>query len=443
MNIASTRMIPPMAKNTSEETGYCPSSASKKKEDLASAKNEDLVNWSHQELENVLSAFYLGYFVMHIPTGFLIDKFGARHVLGTSICISLIITVSTPITILFLGYWPVFFLRVCLGLAQASLYPAATSLLRYWVPITERSTMSSFVYSGSTVGTLLCNVFSGWFLTVTSWKNVFYIWSAIACFGSIFYYCRVFSTPNNSPFITDKELRYITDNQEVKLNYPIPWKALAKDPVVYIIFISHFAHDWLFYTLQVNLPIFLDKVLHMQILTNGILSAAPFIAMFSSSVISGVVSDVIFRKKLLRVVTVRKINTTIGTMPPAALLVMTCYVGCSPTAVNALFCASLLFKGVWYAGTKTNVIDVTKHFSGTLMAIVNGFGSLAGVAGMYSVGWIVKHHTFNEWRLVFWITLAISLIANICFILFATDKRRPWDYVEGEEREEQVAPKKE
>lgn len=48
-------------------------------------------------------------------------------------------------------------LRIFSGLAEGVVYPALTDLLAAWVPLTERTTLGSFAYGGSTVN--LCQFY--------------------------------------------------------------------------------------------------------------------------------------------------------------------------------------------------------------------------------------------------------------------------------------------
>lgn len=80
-----------------------------------------------------------------------------------------------------------------------------------------------------------------------------------------------------------------------------------------------------------------------------------------------------------------------GSAVPSVLLIFTCYVGCREYAVAGLMTACLFFKGVWYTGVKTNCVDISKNYAGTVMALVNGFGCISGFMAPEIVGWFTKN----------------------------------------------------
>ena len=52
--------------------------------------------WSKVLQGNILSAFYIGYIVTQIPGGWLANKFGGKHVMGTGLLIGVACSMVTP-----------------------------------------------------------------------------------------------------------------------------------------------------------------------------------------------------------------------------------------------------------------------------------------------------------------------------------------------------------
>lgn len=53
-------------------------------------------DWDEKTQGLILSAFYWGYVIMHIPGGLLAQKFGGKHTLGFGILSTAIFTLLTP-----------------------------------------------------------------------------------------------------------------------------------------------------------------------------------------------------------------------------------------------------------------------------------------------------------------------------------------------------------
>lgn len=67
-------------------------------------------------------------------------------------------------------------------------------------------------------------------------------------------------------------------------------------------------------------------------------------------------------------------------------MVLASYSGCDTTTVIVLFTASMGLMGAFYPGMKVNALDLSDNYAGTIMAIVNGIGAIAGIIAPYLVG---------------------------------------------------------
>lgn len=76
---------------------------------------------------------------------------------------------------------------------------------------------------------------------------------------------------------------------------------------------------------------------------------------------------------------------------------------------------------------KVNALDLSPNYSGTLMAIVNGIGAFSGILTPYIVGELTPNGSLTEWRLVFWIVLAVFLVTNLVFVLYASGEVQYWN----------------
>lgn len=99
----------------------------------------------------ILSSFYIGYMLTHIPGGILAERFGGKYTLGLGILSTAAFTVLTPITVEKGGAYGLIALRILMGLGEGTTFPALSALLASWVPEKERSKIGSFVFGGGQV----------------------------------------------------------------------------------------------------------------------------------------------------------------------------------------------------------------------------------------------------------------------------------------------------
>jgi MFS transporter, ACS family, solute carrier family 17 (sodium-dependent inorganic phosphate cotransporter), other len=109
---------------------------------------EGTYEWSEFTQGLILSSFYMGYIITHVPGGMLVEKFGGKITLLSGIVATSILTALTPASILLGGSNLLIANRVVMGLCQGFIYASVFGLLSTWIPLRERTTLGIFVLSG-------------------------------------------------------------------------------------------------------------------------------------------------------------------------------------------------------------------------------------------------------------------------------------------------------
>lgn len=60
--------------------------------------------WSEEEKGIILSAFFIGYALLHIPGSFLGQKYGGKTILNIGLFLTALCTLLTPITVYYGTY---------------------------------------------------------------------------------------------------------------------------------------------------------------------------------------------------------------------------------------------------------------------------------------------------------------------------------------------------
>lgn len=109
-------------------------------------------DWSEARQGVILSSFYWGYIITHIPGGMLVEKFGGKTTMLAGIAATSVLTLLTPLSITLGDSTLLIINRIVMGLCQGFLYAAVFGLLATWIPLRERTTLGVFVLSGIQVG---------------------------------------------------------------------------------------------------------------------------------------------------------------------------------------------------------------------------------------------------------------------------------------------------
>ncbi|VEN59435.1 unnamed protein product [Callosobruchus maculatus] len=381
-----------------------------------------------------LYAFYVGYLVTHVPGGWMADKIGARHVMGTCMIVSCIITAIFPILISAIerGDIAAAALRMILGLAQGPVQPTISTFVQCWVPKEHRAFMGGVAFGGSNLGTVTGSSLTGIMIHATAhWYTPFYVWAALAGVWCICYEFTVFSDPKTHPFITPEEREHL--EREVpprSKSFHVPWRGIFKGMPFWALLFGQFGHNFIFFTLVTYLPKYLKEVLKMNVRSNAIFTAIPFFLLWILGIVTSYGSDVVTNHRWLSLIVARKICTAFSTIVPSAFLVLTGYLGCNRMGAIISYTAGVSCIAPFYAGMKVNVNDLTVHYAGTIMAIVNGLGAIAGIVGPFIVGYLTHDRSIESWLTVFWITMGVSLFCTAFYCIFASAERQNWDFAD-------------
>lgn len=91
-------------------------------------KSGELYPWTSHQQGLILSSFYWGYVLTHIPGGMIAEKYGGKYVLGLGILCTSVFTFITPFVIYATdGNWIwVVIVRVIEGLGEVSSIPRSS-----------------------------------------------------------------------------------------------------------------------------------------------------------------------------------------------------------------------------------------------------------------------------------------------------------------------------
>eukprot|EP00040_Diaphanoeca_grandis_P026890 m.151631 g.151631 ORF g.151631 m.151631 type:complete len:496 (-) comp30770_c2_seq4:305-1792(-) len=401
----------------------------------------------------IMSSFFFGYIATQVFGGWFATKLGGKHVYGIGILMTSVLTLLTPRAAR-TGTPVLIALRIAEGFFEGVTYPAFHSILGRWVPMHERTKISTFVYAGAYAGTVVSQPLSGYLCEVNflgGWPAVFYVCGSAGCLWYIMWILLFRSNPEFDPFISKEELAYIVDNRSEKLSNadPLefndeesgtpeetdtPWYSIMTSPAVWAIIVGHTVNNWGFYNLLVCLPQFMDKVLKYNLEDAGFIAAVPYVAMWFIAVVTGNIADYA-RSRGIKTVKVRKFCQALGQTISAITIVACGYVEGPHAKLLAVVAITLSVGagGICLSGFNVNHLDIAPKYSGVLMGITNSAATIPGmIAPMITDSLTTASAKTDlpklkeQWRTVFWITGGIYVFGIIFFTTFAAGEKQPW-----------------
>jgi ACS family glucarate transporter-like MFS transporter len=229
----------------------------------------------------LLSSFIWTYLVCLIPMGILTDRFGSRIVNAVGVAVWSAATVLTGFA---WSFATMLCMRLVMGAAEASSYPAGGRALREWAPRSEYGLAATMLNSGGYAGPAAGTLLISWVVSLSDWRMGFIVAGLIGLVwlaGWLIWYRR----PEDATFLSANERAFILKERDAGrpqqdtgsftrlLRSPSMWAvALSQGCAVYtqILFLT-----WL--------PSYLATEKHLSIMKTGLFTALPyFIAVFAS-----------------------------------------------------------------------------------------------------------------------------------------------------------------
>uniref|UniRef100_H2ZGX8 Sialin n=1 Tax=Ciona savignyi TaxID=51511 RepID=H2ZGX8_CIOSA len=387
-------------------------------------------NWDAHKRSLVLGAFFYGYILTQLPGGYLASRFGGKWLFGGGVLCTSVLTLLTPVAAR-TSFALLIVVRVLEGIGEGVTFPAMHAMWGSWAPPVDRSRLVSVTYAGSQFGTVVAQPISGILCASTflgGWPSVFYVFGSLGVLWCIVWFIFAHSTPDKHPRISPAELHFIQSNVEPKDEVlSVPWWEIATSKRVWAISIAHFCNNWGFYTLLTCLPTYLKDVLKFDIQQDGFMSALPYLVMWITINLFGLLADYLRQHNILNTTQTRKTMNAIAFIGPAIFLVATGY-GCNKAAAISMICLATAFSGAAFSGFNTNHVDIGSRYAGILMGITNTWATIPGFAGPAVVGLLTEHNPGkSQWQIVFYISAAVYLFGVVAYTLLGTGKEQPWN----------------
>jgi MFS family permease len=216
--------------------------------------------WDEQLQSLVSGSFFWGYIVTQLFGGRLAERIGSKYLIAATQTAVGVVTLLLP-ALAHLGVEFFIMGRVMLGLAQGVIIPSVQPLVSRWAPETERNSMSTFIFSGSQVGTILGLLFSGMMADSLGWRAVFYIEGSLAFVAVVPWLFAVYDYPSIHPRISEEEKDYIKSSttaasgmNKTKTCSVVPWRSIVTSVPCWALLAATLGNNWAFYMLLVQLP---------------------------------------------------------------------------------------------------------------------------------------------------------------------------------------------
>lgn len=298
-----------------------------------------------------------------------------------------------------------------------------------WAPPLERSKLTSIAGSGAAFGSFIILCVGGLISQALGWPFIFYIFGSTGCVCCLLWFTVIYDDPLHHPCITAREKEHIVSSLAQQSSSPrrsVPIKAMVRCLPLWAIFTGFFSHFWLCTIIITYLPTYISSVLHVNIRDSGVLSSLPFIAASSCTILGGQLADFLLSRKLLRLITVRKLFSSLGLLLPSLCAVALPFVASSYITTIILLILIPGTSNLCDSGFIINTLDVAPRYASFLMGISRGFGLIAGIISSTATGFLISQDSVSGWRNVFFLAAAVNIFGLVFYLTFGQAEIQDW-----------------
>ncbi|HKE43251.1 MAG TPA: MFS transporter [Steroidobacteraceae bacterium] len=373
------------------------------------------LGWTQTTKGSVLSAFFIGYLLFMIVSGWLARRYGGKRILAAAVVIWSVFTLLTPwaaqhsIAMLIAA-------RIGLGIGEAAVLPAAFELFNVWVPAAERTRSVARFLSGVPLGQVVGFIGTGWIIAQSGWPMAFYFFGALGLVWLAFWMPIVRDNPATDPRVSPSELALLRRDKPAAQPRVFPWRRYLASPAVWAVFVAHFCQNWALYLLISWLPSYFSEQLGLSISNAGLFAAAPWLVAFLVANLSAMLIDRAIAAGA-RVLVVRRLTMISGFATIAIFLMLMRDVHSATTAL-VLVCAATTGIGILISSFLPNALDIAPHDSAIVVAISNTLATIPGIVGVWITGWLID--TSGTYASAFVLTAGVCIGGAVFYLLFGS-----------------------
>lgn len=351
----------------------------------------------------LLSAFAWSYVLAHFPVGMLVDRWGARQVVGYGVVGAALVSLLTALAGLpFLAanaFAILLVLRLALGCLQAAVGPASGMALAAWFPASERGLAGAIYATATYLGYAAFSPLLGWVVTHWGWQAIF-LSMMLAGLAMATWWWRQFYLPSRHPRLSPAERERLEHGGaligigEARRGGGAPGGghfqvllALCRHRMMLGILLAQYCLTVMTWFFVLWLPGYLVVGRGMSVAQAGLAAMLPAFGGIVGGLLSGVYSDRLWRRTGSLSIA-RKRPVYLG-MSLSSVAVLACLLVHENALIIGLMTLAMFGKGFGTVGW-TLVADVApRERIGVTGAVFNAVGNASGIVTPLAIGYLV------------------------------------------------------
>ena len=345
--------------------------------------------------------FYLGYIILQIPSGILVEKFDANRLI-------MLFSIAWGIVAAATGFVQnsaeLLALRFLLGLIDGGVWTMILVVLARWFPGDERATANSVWLTCLPLSFIIMGPISGLLISALGWRALFVIEGVPAIILGILYYARSASRPEEAAWLSGAERDTLIARQAAG-RIAVP-HARYRDAILnpQVLLMSAVYCFWLVGAagLFMWVPAIVKSLARHGIVATGLISTLPYIAALIGLLVIGRLSDRTGRRARL---------VWIALFLLGLFLLLSVVVHAPLVSLVFLICAGTFLFAPHAPFWAIPAGMFPPELRGAAMGMISLIGNIGSFAGPYVVGYVRQAtHSFTSGLLILVASLWISAL---------------------------------
>ncbi|KAG9510667.1 Sialin [Fragariocoptes setiger] len=416
-------------------------------------------DWDSDRRGLLKGAFAIGHAPLQILGGRMSEIYGPRWILtlgGAAVGFSCLLAPYSAK----LSFYLIFVDLILLGLFVSCVTPSLFTLYARWLTPGEKSMLASFNLVASRVGYASSYLIGGLLLeNGYSWRHMFISAGVVAITWALLIAIVVRDWPHEHYMMSQNEGDYLASknkaireelayrctqftletkqqSQEVQKmkrhRKSAPWLAILTSLPVWAFIITKFCVKLAGDTIAIELPTYLNDVMHFPAGKNGQLNTFSNVIFSVASLVLGIVVKVVTKRRPFNLskTAIRKIFQGIASFGVAlGLLVMSLSV-CNRLVTELALYYIMIVTTFGTGGEVQLALDMTTLYTATLHSMASSL-AVSGFIAPTFIGIFMKGHSSdrNNWSNVWMAASVVSAIGGLAFALFADAEIQPFDSI--------------
>jgi len=330
-------------------------------------------------------------------------------------------SIMTMATAHALGFISLLVIRFIFGLGEAAAWPAGTQAMQFWYPKPERGLVNGVTHSCGQFATSAVPLVAVALMTAWGWRSIFHVFGLVGVAWSFAWWVMYRDRPEESKRVNAAEAAYIREGRaatEATRKVQIPWGLILGNPATWILGFAWSAYTYSLYFFWYWMPTYLMEFRHISLKSMGYLAPLPLFGGSVGVMVGGLITDHLLRKTgnlkfSRRAVCISALLLSAVSIVPAALFAKPV-----PVIIGLILCN--FFVSLCSAPTWATSLDIAGGYAGTVSAVMNMIGQLAGSVSAIVFGALVQK---ARWIAPFYI-MAVILVGSAMLWAFVIDPER-------------------